>query len=201
MSFRARKIIYPFVICVCWCFVITRGCKSSGELSNNMITSEIIPDVIDTKPGIDAVVTYANDVKVNEGNELTPSQAKSVPTVQWNADPDKLYLLAMVDPDAPSRSNPTFREWQHWLVGNIPGCDIEKGDLLSEYIGPSPPQGTGFHRYVFLVYQQPGEITFNEPKLTTKSGSARGKFSIRKFAEKYNLGEPMAGNFYQAKQD
>lgn len=32
------------------------------------------------------------------------------------------------DPDAPSRAEPTFREWHHWLVVNIPGTDISKGE-------------------------------------------------------------------------
>ena len=27
----------------------------------------------------------------------------------------------MVDPDAPSRDNPTAAQWLHWLVVNIPG--------------------------------------------------------------------------------
>ena len=27
----------------------------------------------------------------------------------------------MVDPDAPSRKNPTAAQWLHWLVVNIPG--------------------------------------------------------------------------------
>jgi hypothetical protein len=34
-----------------------------------------------------------------------------------------------------------------------------------------------------------------------RSGKHRGKFSIRKFAEKYHLGQPIAGNVYQAKWD
>ncbi|KAB0797455.1 hypothetical protein PPYR_08449 [Photinus pyralis] len=195
MSFRA------IVICVFWCFVTVRSCRSSGELSNRMNELGVIPDVIDKKPTNYLTVTYANNVKVNEGNELTPPQAKSAPELEWNTDPDKLYLLAMVDPDAPSRNNPKFREWQHWIVGNIPGCDVKKGDVISEYIGPKPPQGTGLHRYVLLVYQQPHEITFDEPKLSNAGGTGRGKFSIKKFAAKYNLGEPIAGNFYQAKQN
>lgn len=56
----------------------------------------------------------------------------------------------ITDPDAPSRADPTWREWRHWLVGNIPGTDISKGEVLSEYIGAGPPKGTGLHRYVFL---------------------------------------------------
>lgn len=46
----------------------------------------------------------------------------------------------MTDPDAPSRKEPKFREWHHWLVVNIPGNDITKGDTLSEYIGSGPPK-------------------------------------------------------------
>lgn len=62
--------------------------------------------------------------------------------------------------------------------------------------------GTGLHRYVFLVYEQNAtKLTFTEPRLTNRSGDGRGKFSIRQFAKKYNLGEAIAGNFYQAEWD
>lgn len=34
----------------------------------------------------------------------------------------------MVDPDAPSPSEPTLREWLHWIVVDIPeGADATKG--------------------------------------------------------------------------
>ncbi len=32
------------------------------------------------------------------------------------------------DPDAPSRKEPKFREWHHYLVVNIPGTDVSKGE-------------------------------------------------------------------------
>lgn len=37
--------------------------------------------------------------------------------------------------------------------------------------------------------------------LCFRSGDNRGCFAIRKFAGKYNLGDPIAGNFYQAQWD
>ena len=48
-----------------------------------------------------------------------------------------------LDPDAPSRANPSVREGLHWLVTNIPGCDIEKGDQFAEYVGSGAPKETG----------------------------------------------------------
>jgi len=59
----------------------------------------------------------------------------------------------------------------------------------------------GLHRYVFLVYKQSGKLDFSEPHLTNRSGSGRGSQSVSKFAAKYNLGDPIAGNFYQAQWD
>lgn len=147
-------------------------------------------------------IFYANNIKADKGVELTPTQVKDQPSVKWKAEQGSFYTLAMVDPDAPSRKDPKMREWQHWLVGNIPANEIQKGQVLSEYIGAGPPKGTGEHRYVFLVYKQPsGKISFTEPKLSNKSGKNRGKFSIKKFADKYELGKPIAGNFFQAQWD
>ena len=54
---------------------------------------------------------------------------------------------------------------------------------------------------MFLVYEQPKKLTFDEKRLTNRSGDGRGKFSIRDFAKKYGLGDPVAGNFYQAEWD
>ncbi|XP_026333199.1 protein D2-like isoform X2 [Hyposmocoma kahamanoa] len=161
----------------------------------------VVPDVIPTAPTALATVRYPSGVEVKEGNELTPTQVKDIPTVTWDASNNELYTLVMTDPDAPSRKEPKFREWHHWLVGNIKGNQVGTGETLSAYIGSGPPEGTGLHRYVFLVYKQPGKLSFDEPRLTNTSGDNRGGFSIAKFAAKYNLGDPVAGNFYQAQWD
>lgn len=87
------------------------------------------------------------------------------------------------------------------MVGNIPGKDISKGEVLSAYVGSGPPEGTGLHRYVFLIYKQNGQLTFDEPRLPNTSGENRGGFKIANFAKKYNLGNPVAGNLYQAQWD
>ncbi|XP_021196602.3 protein D3 [Helicoverpa armigera] len=162
----------------------------------------VVPDVISIPPPDVLTVKYPSGSTVETAKELTPTQVKDQPTVTWAAKEQEYYTLAMVDPDAPSREHPKFREWHHWLVGNILGTNVGKGEILSDYIGSGPPKGTGLHRYVFLVYKQPEKCDFSKViKLPNNSGDKRGKFSIAKFAQQFKLGTPVAGNFYVAKYD
>ena len=113
-----------------------------------------------------------------------------------------MYTL-LLDPDAPSRADPKFGEWHHWLITNIPGSNLSKGDVSSEYVGAGPPEGSGLHRYVFVLFKQPmGKQIFEGlPKLTNRSMDGRPNHKIRDFAAKYNLGDPIAANFYKAEYD
>lgn len=139
-------------------------------------------------------------MSVNNGNELTPTQVKDVPTVKFNGESNSFYTLIFTDPDAPSRQDPKFREFGHWIVVNIPGNKVTDGETLYEYIGSGPPEGTGLHRYTFLVYKQTGKLTFDEPRVSNRSREHRRSFSARKLAQKYKM-ELVAGNFYQAQFD
>lgn len=53
----------------------------------------------------------------------------------------------------------------HWLVRNIPGNDIKKGEVIAEYRGSGPPEGTGLHRYIFLLYEQNCILAIDEKKI------------------------------------
>lgn len=138
---------------------------------------------------------------VKQGNQLTPTEVKDIPNLTWNAETDAFYTLILTDPDAPSRQDPKFREFRHWTVVNIPGNKVADGETLFEYIGSGPPEGTGLHRYIFLIYKQNGKLSFDdEPRVSNRSRDHRRLFSTRKFADKYKL-ELIAGNFYQAQFD
>jgi len=162
---------------------------------------DIIPDVVDLEPTEKIEIIYPGGLHADEGNELTPTQVKNKPKVKWITNPGKLYTLCMTDPDAPSRKQPKFREWHHWLVVNIPGSCVAGGNVLSEYIGAGPPEGTGLHRYVFIVYEQEKKLQCDEKYLQSCSAVGRPCFSISAFADKYCLGKPYAGNFFQAQFD
>ena len=98
---------------------------------------------------------YDSGVNVDQGKELTPTQVKNEPIkVEWVIQERSLYticmsgkysrsqknfytlptldrndLLIVTDPDAPSRAEPSIREVLHWLVVNVPGNDINKGEV------------------------------------------------------------------------
>lgn len=161
-----------------------------------MEEDEVIPDVIDQPPETLAIVIYPNNKEVILGHELTPTDVIQPPEINWDAKNSTYYTLAMVDPDAPSRIEPTYREIIHWLVINIVENDLSTGEEIFEYVGSRPPLGTGYHRYVQLIYKQEEKFEIEEGVTTD-----RRNFSIRKFAEQYNLGQPFAGNFYVARWD
>ncbi|KAK4879714.1 hypothetical protein RN001_007860 [Aquatica leii] len=189
--------VIPLFFLICLLLILTHERNAvAGE--SEMEKFQVVPDVIDKTPAAVLDVTYTGNIKVNQGNELTTTNVKEYPAVNWNAEDNSLYTLVMTDPDAPSRKDPKYREWHHWLVGNIPGKNVQQGEVLTEYIGSAPPKNTGLHRYVLLIFKQPNKLQFDEDRLTNKSGKGRAQFSTRNFAKKYKLGDPIAGNFFQA---
>eukprot|EP00029_Vermamoeba_vermiformis_P008518 TRINITY_DN4011_c0_g1_i1.p1 TRINITY_DN4011_c0_g1~~TRINITY_DN4011_c0_g1_i1.p1 ORF type:complete len:184 (-),score=31.52 TRINITY_DN4011_c0_g1_i1:94-645(-) len=157
----------------------------------------IFADVIDKfAPTIKLDVKYGSK-HVHEGNELKPSEVQHEPTVAYEADDKHLYTLAMVDPDAPSRTQPQFREWRHWLVSNIPGHKVSSGTVLSSYMGSAPPKGTGLHRYIFLLFQQQGKL---DAAPLNDEGKNRAGFHIKTWAKDHHL-TPVGCEFFQAQNE
>nr|XP_058897082.1 phosphatidylethanolamine-binding protein 1 [Kogia breviceps] len=158
---------------------------------------------VDERPQHPLQVKYGGAEVDELGKVLTPTQVQNRPTsIAWDGlDPGKLYTLVLTDPDAPSRKDPKYREWHHFLVVNMKGNDISSGTVLSDYVGSGPPKGTGLHRYIWLVYEQDKPLKCDEPILSNRSGDHRGKFKVANFRKKYELGAPVAGTCYQAEWD
>jgi len=162
---------------------------SNNNVLKNFYSEKIVPDVIDTGPKHVLQVKWFRKLEANGGNEVLPSQVKGEPKLSWPVkNQNDLFTLIFVDPDAPSRRDPSKAEFRHWIVINIPGNQVSKGETVLPYIGPSPPEGTGLHRYVLLIFKQ-------KEKIQT-SMKSRPNFKTQEFAKKLNLGTPVAGNFY-----
>uniref|UniRef100_A0A1L8DQ58 Putative phosphatidylethanolamine-binding protein n=1 Tax=Nyssomyia neivai TaxID=330878 RepID=A0A1L8DQ58_9DIPT len=174
------------------------------DVASKFKASEVVPDVFGKIPKnlIDVSVKYPSGAKLNYGNELTPTQVKDIPSVKWHADPKEYYTLIMTDPDVPNRIDRSRGQVKHWQVVNIPGKKVDKGEIIAEYIGSGPPEGSGLHRYIVLVFLQPrGKIDFSqEEKSYYWMVMNRYGFSAEEFANKYSL-KLLGGNLFEAKYD
>lgn len=101
---------------------------------------------------------------------------------------DKNLTLIMVDPDAPSTKNPSCRSWLHWIETNVntKTQDIRTGREIVKYQPPSPPSGSGKHRYFFLLYEQ------NDKTVYIKDPDDRCKFDVDAFSAENDLDGPIA---------
>eukprot|EP01116_Phalansterium_solitarium_P003011 TRINITY_DN13435_c0_g1_i2.p1 TRINITY_DN13435_c0_g1~~TRINITY_DN13435_c0_g1_i2.p1 ORF type:complete len:203 (-),score=75.90 TRINITY_DN13435_c0_g1_i2:9-617(-) len=165
-------------------------------VGDELIRRGIVPDVDDPfTPNVELGINYPSG-SVNYGTKIKPAATAQPPSgVSWTPQPGALYTLILVDPDAPSRREPKYRSWRHWIVTNIPGCDVAHGATVSPYVGAAPMQGTGFHRYVFRLFRQPGSIS--EAVMST-SELAPASFDVRAFAKKHGLGHAVGANWFVA---
>ncbi|KAJ1953647.1 Phosphatidylethanolamine-binding protein 1 [Linderina pennispora] len=145
----------------------------ASPLIGNLESTQIIPDVFPAtfEPKVYLNVTY-NDDSISTGEILTPAGTAKEPIVVYEADPSKFYTLAFIDAGdstIPNRSNDLTR---NWLVVNIPGSDIAKGNSTgTPYMGTKNPD-CGMTRYVYALAEQPKEI----PDLTVSA--SRDNFDL-----------------------
>ncbi|XP_075745528.1 protein D3 [Rhipicephalus microplus] len=164
--------------------------------------SKLAPDLIETIPrGIFEAQFKSGEIAM--GNHFTPEQASSAPSgIDFPRIAGNTYAIAMLDPDAPSKSDPKFRPILHWLVVNLDAgdtkkpVDYKKGTELFQYRGPKPPMGSGPHRYAFLAYKQYRPIEM--PRTLVVPYDKRKNFNITKFAIEHRLGNPIAINYFLA---
>ncbi|XP_057720048.1 protein FLOWERING LOCUS T-like [Arachis stenosperma] len=166
----------------------------SGGSRNSLVVGRVIGDVLDPfQSTIPMRVSYGNR-DVTNGCELKPSHVVNQPRVTIGGDDLRnFYTLVMVDPDAPSPSNPNCREYLHWLVTDIPATTgVNFGNVIVNYEKPLPTMG--IHRFVFVLFRQPGRQTVYAP-------GWRQNFNTREFAELYNLNSPAAALFFNCQRE
>lgn len=112
------------------------------------------------------------------------------------------YALLMVGLDLPgTKETPDKEAYQHWALGNIPEDQFLSAECLVNYDWKAAPYKKGLHRDVFLLYKQEGEesMVYDERHLMRSNIEVpRTYFNTTKFSLKYNLGDPVAVNFFIA---
>lgn len=157
------------------------------------------------------------------GEQLKPSVVAAKPQLTVTGlDATKLYSVIIADPDAPSRNTPLFRSFMHGAVRlrvvrarcccgvvtscvvlfaqqqNVPGDAADflaAGDEALSYVGSGPPFNSGNHRYVYLVYEQPGRV---DASVAGAKWAGRGAGQAHAFAQEQGLLGPVAMGFHLA---
>ncbi|XP_072154927.1 protein D2 isoform X2 [Bemisia tabaci] len=168
--------------------------KNAAALRKLMHEKKIIPDLIDEAPL--QAVQYRSP-SFSFGEKVTIYDIVETPqVVNWTIKKDAQYTLIMTGLDVPSREDHKDREYLHWLVVNIPGRNIKKGNHLPEYKGAIYEYQEGNHRIVYLVYRQKEKLHLKGDHHHPDSLKVkRENFSTRHFVNEHRLGAPFAINW------
>ncbi|KZT06717.1 PEBP-like protein [Laetiporus sulphureus 93-53] len=190
-----------------------------SSLVSALKRDHIIPDVLPESfnPSVLLSVEYPNEQQVLIGNQLTVEDTTEEPAVSFvpmnlpfekadntgeDVGEEATYTLVMVDPDAPSRKDPKFKCFRHWVLTGLKSpahsasttADpqaLKTKASTTPYRPPGPRPGSGQHRYIFLLYQEPAS---SEP-LAIPQGAAEHESTLEErrswdpiaFGDKYGL--------------
>lgn len=103
------------------------------KLKHQQIIPGVIPESFN--PTLLLSIVYPGGKEVSLGNNFTVEETQDEPSInftplnmpvdQANSSEELSYTLAMVDPDAPSRTEPLYKSFRHWLVRSqrvLPFC-------------------------------------------------------------------------------
>jgi len=135
------------------------------------------------------------------------SDAQSPPELTFQVpDASNTYMVVALDIDAPFASFDVLGPILHWIQ---PGLRSTAGSLalkatepfVANYIGPAPPPGSGPHRYVFFLYEQP--VGFEGKKYAPSNGENlsnwnRMRYSLDAWETEVRLGPVMAVNYFKS---
>lgn len=184
---------------------------TSQVFTEQLKKSGVFPDVLDEfTPSAVLQIEYGNGEQVTMGNELLPAETQSRPKIGLSfkeSAKGKSYTLAVTDPDAPRRGDPTWSEFAHFLVTGIKPevaegepylVDFDNTVPLLTYMGPGPPPKTGLHRYVFILFEESGAPNGLPSDSRANWGFGKPGAGVRDWLKGQSL-KPVGINFFVAK--
>ncbi|THH16201.1 hypothetical protein EW146_g4401 [Bondarzewia mesenterica] len=191
-------------------------------LKRESLIPEVIPETF--QPSLLFSVIYPTGKEVMLGNELTVADTADEPEIvltpmnvaveqadsTGDAKGDLSYTLVMLDPDAPTRKEPIYRQFRHWVITGLKAPlegDLKTANVVAlhthpsttPYRPPGPRSASGLHRYTFLLFQEPSsEQGFTIPRDAPEHGVAleeRRKWNAVQFGERHGL-KLIGANFF-----
>ncbi|KAJ4476538.1 PEBP-like protein [Lentinula lateritia] len=186
-------------------------------LERESIIPDVIPKTSGFVPTVLFSVIYPGGIEVVLSTELLRENTLEEPEINFTpmVTSDEIagdltsnrgetsYTLVMTDPDAPSRADPKYRQFRHWVItglkspaiSSIPSgtsslIALKTRASITPYRPPGPPPGSGSHRYCFLLFQEPAGNAFTVPEGAKEYGAAleeRRSWNAFEFGTQYGL--------------
>jgi phosphatidylethanolamine-binding protein (PEBP) family uncharacterized protein len=189
-----------------------------AAIKAHFTNADLIPALLPTfDPTALMTVTFPSVGAISPGQNLSVQQTAAAPDlkiVPANAgvSPAGNFTLVMVDARVVG-TNESDGQILHWLVNYVtlrndsscppssPSLNVSTacGVVVTDYVGPTPPEGSGPHRYVILLLPQPS--SFSPPaNLTNPNVGLSVYFHLTDYISTSHLGQPIAGMYFDVQQ-
>ncbi|KAL0947213.1 hypothetical protein HGRIS_013331 [Hohenbuehelia grisea] len=162
----------------------------------------IVPSLLSTfNPSAVATLNFPGVGDIKPGQSLTRAQVGPTPSVAITPANSTVTLtgnftLAMVDA-GPVGSDESQGVTRHWLVNGATVADNKVANAsavaITQYAGPAPPAGSGPHRYVVILYEQPA--SFSPPEEFSQPNIGVSVFDVNAYAQNSGLGNIVAATY------
>jgi len=144
--------------------------------------------------------------QVKPGMQIPKAEAQETPQVSFKSTSGTSYIVISLDIDAPFPSWDGLGPILHWNQSGFKS-DPATGKLttaapfVANWIGPAPPPGSGPHRYIFLLYDEPAG--FDPKKYAPPEGKKLGnwnriRYNLGAFEKEVKLGPVLAFNYFRS---
>ena len=188
-----------------------------NAIEDNFKNSGLVPDLLPSfSPSAAMNVTFPGVGPISPGQNLSIQQVAAAPGVTINPANSSVpvtgnFTLIMVDAFA-AGTNESNGQILHWLTnfatlksdsnsspsGSPSALNVstDRAVVVTNYVSPQPPVGTGLHRYAILLFPQPP--SFSPPaNLSNPNVGIDLYFHLTDYMSSSNLGQPIAGMFFQ----
>jgi hypothetical protein len=96
-----------------------------SSLKESGVIPDVIPESLDFTPSEFFTVAYPSKTLTEVGGKFTKDETQQEPELylidndEGEAAAEETYTLVMTDPDAPSRADPKYGQWRHWVVSLV----------------------------------------------------------------------------------
>ena len=173
-------------------------------------TMKVVPDVIpDCDPVVDITMTFGRDTYAP--GEYVDSNISEYPPrlrVQSFARGERLFTIAIVDPDVPNLQTDSFDSRCHFLATNVsitpasPNVDLAQlsdSQILLPWTPPTAQKGSPYHRVSIVLLQHKDNVPIDHSSAMERV-KTRQPFSTRRFMHNHML-TPIGASLFRIKWD